>query len=173
MKNTIAYVLRIIAALVFLAAFIGGIVSGYQSSRIEFEFIGTVHRGNFNTGLMIAVWIGGFLSGLFFMAIAEIIQKLHEINENSSLVYELVREINQRVEVNKTESKSAKTLIKSDIVSHFSDEEEDKEFVEVKEQFKDYPIWKQETLTELYRQFKKGVYSKKEYESAKKTIINS
>ena len=40
------------------------------------------YRGNVNSGIAISIWVGGFLSGLLFLAIGEIINLLDDILKN-------------------------------------------------------------------------------------------
>nr|WP_295974362.1 hypothetical protein [uncultured Bacillus sp.] len=62
MKNSVANVLRIIGIIEFVTGIILGLIFTERYQK------------------MITWWIAGFVSGMLFIAIAEIIELLHEIN---------------------------------------------------------------------------------------------
>lgn len=62
-KNKITSMLQIISALIFMVAFIAGFIFLEESLVLAFIY-----------------WISGFITGTLFLAIAEIIKLLHEIN---------------------------------------------------------------------------------------------
>ena len=67
-SNTIATIFRVLGWIVFLAAFILGFVLGREPRGDDLYF-----------PLMLAYWGGGFVSGMFMLAIAEVITLLETI----------------------------------------------------------------------------------------------
>ena len=74
--NGIAGTLKAIGIIVYIAAFIAGIVLGYTYGRL-------LSRGDFFFGAALAVWIAGFVMGTMMLGFSEIIRLLHEINRKT------------------------------------------------------------------------------------------
>ncbi|WMT42335.1 hypothetical protein RE628_08070 [Paenibacillus sp. D2_2] len=68
-KNKIANVLLWVGVSIIVIGLISGLVMGEDSETFL---------------LTIIYWVSGFLSGMFFIALAEIIEQLHKINLNLS-----------------------------------------------------------------------------------------
>lgn len=74
--NGVAVVFQVIAVLIFIFGFIAGIIlgnveTGYYRSKTEFRF-----------EIALAYWVASFVSGMFFIAIAEALKLLTEIKNN-------------------------------------------------------------------------------------------
>ena len=83
--NRIARTSRVVGLVIFVLGFVVGILIGYHL-RIYYtdidasgmQFVGS----NFNVLMMLNVWTGAFLVGIFFVAISEIIQLLDDIKNS-------------------------------------------------------------------------------------------
>lgn len=70
-KNTIANILKILGWCILVVGFVGGIILGqniYEYGRYEFNYVA-----------MLISWLSCGISAVFFFALAEIIQILHDI----------------------------------------------------------------------------------------------
>ena len=65
-ENKIAKLLKIIANIVYVAAFFVGLIRLFSGD-----------------GFVIPIWLGGFISGTVFLGFSEIIRLLHEINQKT------------------------------------------------------------------------------------------
>ena len=83
MKNRVANLCEITAVIMFIVAFIGGIIVSNQeipsvslSGRITTETV-------FNWTMAFSIWLAGFISGLLLIALGEIITLLQDIKNNT------------------------------------------------------------------------------------------
>ena len=67
-KNRVAFILKAMAVITYVCAFICGIAFGSD-------------RGDFYFGIAIIYWAAGFISGSMMLGFSEIIRLLHEINQ--------------------------------------------------------------------------------------------
>lgn len=72
--ETVAIVLYIIAAILFVIGFFAGISSGTDAGKSSSDF---------NWGLAAIVWGSSFVSGMFFVALGKIIDLLSSINSKT------------------------------------------------------------------------------------------
>ena len=75
-NNTIAIIFKVFGYLTFIAGFVLGIVL----ARVE---TGYYYETEFSFPLALAYWGGGFVSGMFMFAIAEVISLLNRIANNT------------------------------------------------------------------------------------------
>ena len=69
--NSVAGLLKVIAIITYVGAFILGIVFGKDN------------WGDFYFGVALIYWAAGFVSGSMFLGFAEIVRLLHEINQKT------------------------------------------------------------------------------------------